>query len=141
MRDLRWEAEFSGGQELPGDGGNLGGGFHGIQVVLQSFPGGFNLQSAFLTADEFAGLGFHVADVLIVMAGIVMEEEEFLHPGGHGEGDRVIDTGMAPADVAWVFRGIILGVHDEDFRAPDEIDKLLILLPGELQGLGMFFRT
>ena len=108
----------------------------GLKLTTEALAGGFDDELATGAHHEAARVREHLIDLGVVVRRIVMEEEEFLHSGAHGQFHRIIDTAMTPADVSFVFLGIVLGVEDEHIHALDEADDLVILPLGVGDRLG-----
>ena len=61
-----------------------------------------------------------------------MEQEELFRVGFHGERDAVFHATVTPANVRRVFRGVVLGIENQDFAIVDELKELGILFVGKL---------
>lgn len=84
--------------------------------------------------DQFPSPTEHVRNLGVVVVRIVMEEEELLDAGEHGEGDGVVDAAVAPADALVVFGVVVLGIDDEDVGLVQELGELEVLLAGVTEG-------
>ena len=62
-----------------------------------------------------------------------MEQEELFDFGFERESDDVIQTGVTPADVLFVFFAVVLGIHDEDVHAAKEGDDFAFLALGKFE--------
>ena len=74
----------------------------------------------------------HPRDALVVVPGVVMEEEKFFHRRARRQCGHIIHAAVAPTDALPVLLAVVLRVHDQHVRAADELDELRILLLGEL---------
>jgi hypothetical protein len=74
----------------------------------------------------------------IVMLGIMMEQKEVFYLRLKSQIYDVIQTGVAPPTVSFVFVTFILGVHDKDVATVQKLQDFLVFVPGQL---GSFFVT
>ena len=98
------------------------------QFHRHAFASGFDLELAFALGDELAGVGEHLGDLgVVVVAGVVMEQEELFHFRLDGQRDHVVQAAVAPTGVLLVFLRIKLSVHDQHVGAAQEVDQLAAL--------------
>src|SRR5262245_12723115 len=88
------------------------------------------MEGAFFGDDHVAGVSDHVVYFGVVVLGIVMKEEELLHIGFEGEFDDVVDAAVTPATVFGIFFAVVLGVHDKDVDALDEVGDFAVFVAG-----------
>ncbi|NBR86565.1 MAG: hypothetical protein EBS84_19970 [Proteobacteria bacterium] len=82
---------------------------------------------------HFPGVADHAGDAGIVVAGVVMKEEEPLGTGSQGGADAVLVTTVAPADVGLVFGFVVLGVEDKHIHVAQELHELLVFRPAVVE--------
>ena len=58
-----------------------------------------------------------------------MEKEKPLYFALKGQRHHVVHAAVSPADMLFVFRGVVLRVYDQDIRSAQKSDHLLLFLP------------
>ena len=104
-----------------------------FQFERKAFAGGFELEGAVRGGDQLSRVGDHLRDFGVVVIWVVVEEEKLFDFRLDGQSHHVIQAAVAPADVLFVFGGIVLGIHDQNVHAAEEINQLLVLVPCEYQ--------
>src|SRR5258706_16426628 len=87
-----------------------------------AFSGGIHEQGALFCRHDFSRVLHHLADLRVVMLRIVVEKKELFHLGLERDFDHVVHAGMAPATAAVVLLPDILGIHDQDVAASNELN-------------------
>ncbi len=76
-----------------------------------------------LSVDLPASLGEEGVDLFVVVLGIVVKKNEAADPRAQGEGDTLIKAAVAPTDMAWIFRPVVLRIENQQVAILQEFEQ------------------
>src|SRR5437879_5295164 len=106
------------------------------QVNPRAFARRIHFQTASFIGNHLPRLRHHAVDFLIVMIGVMVEEEKTFHPGFKRKLNDIIHAAMAPPAMFAVLVPVVLRVHDQQIGPFDEFRNSLILFPRILHPRG-----
>jgi hypothetical protein len=99
------------------------------QLNDHAFAGGFHFEFRLPFGHEFAGVFDDFIHATVVVVGVMVEKDEFLHAGLERHGDGIVHATVSPANVLFEFGAVVLRVEDEDIGVAHEVNHRLVVKP------------
>ena len=97
------------------------------QLNNHAFAGGFHFEFRLPFSHELAGVLDDFIHAVVIVVGVVVEKDEFLHAGLECHGDGIVHAAVSPADVLFEFGTVVLRVEDEDVGFAHEVNHRLVV--------------